>query len=201
MITAGAKAHNHLTGSDWEVIEADAETGARGVLLRVTCPVGAAPDVIRHIHQDWHEDFTILSGTCSYRLGRNVGSATAGETIAMPPGVPHVHPWNSGDEPLVYEHRAIFPEPRPGAVEDTLGVFFTGFARSKVPGRYFANGLPRNPLLLVAVGRKLGKHGSYLAALPIMGQKVTNATLGAILEALGMRAIDPDVIATLPRTK
>ena len=199
MITKGTRAHNHLTGSDWEVLEADAETGARGFLLRVKCPVGAAPDVIRHIHNDWHEDFTILSGNCAYRIGKDVRSASAGDVISMPPGRPHVHPWNTGTEPLVYEHRATFPGPRPGALDDTFGVFFTAFERSKVRGRFLSNGLPVNPLMLVAMGRRLGRHGNYLAALPIAGQKFTNATLGALVAALGVEPIDHDLIAALPR--
>lgn len=194
MIAKGTTAINRATGSRWEVLEGAAETGARGFSIKVTCPAGAAPDVMEHIHQEWEESFEIVQGDARYSLGGAAGTATSGDTVRMPPRIKHVHPWNGGDESLVYIQRAVFPAPQPGALEDTFGVFFTLFGMAEEPGRLTKSGLPRNPLVFAAAGRVLGKYNNFDAALPIAAQKIAAATVGRLALALGAKAIDPAYI-------
>ena len=106
----------------------------------------------------------------------------------MPPGVPHVHPWNTGSGVMVFRHTNEFGASTPEAVHDVLGAFATinGLARE---GRIGKNGVPKNPLQAAATIRTLTKHGGFDAVLPISPQLAVSATLGRLAEALGYRAV------------
>ena len=108
----------------------------------------------------------------------------------MPPGVPHVHPWNTGSGIMVYRQTNDFGETNPNAVHDVLGVFATinGLARE---GRIGQKGLPKNPLQFAATLRTLTKHGGFDANVPIPVQRALSAPLGRLAEALGYRGVDP----------
>jgi uncharacterized RmlC-like cupin family protein len=172
------------------VTETDVETGATGFSLEVTCAAGMGPAILEHFHESWTETFEILSGTAQYRLGGKLLKAMAGETIVMPPRVPHVHPWAEGAGPMTYRQTSKFSTPNRDAVQDTLGSFATvnGLARE---GKVNAEGLPSNPLQLAATLRMLGKHGGYSTQLPVAAQKVLSSTLGLFAEALGYRGRYP----------
>lgn len=106
----------------------------------------------------------------------------------MPPGVSHVHPWNTGTGAMVYRQTNDFGEVDPGAVHDVLGVFATinGLARE---GKIGKRGLPKNLLQFAATLRTLVRHGGYDAKVPIALQRVLSATLGRVAEALGYRGV------------
>jgi quercetin dioxygenase-like cupin family protein len=188
MIQAGFTMVSPLTQSRTVVIATDAETGGAGFTLEVTCLPGMGPNVMEHLHEAWTETFEILSGRAQYRLGGKHLKAEAGETIVMPPPVPHVHPWNAGAGEMTYRQTSRFETPSRQAVQDTLGSFATmnGLARE---GKVDARGLPRNPLQLAAILRTLGRHGGYSTRLPIPAQKLLSATLGRFAEALGYRGV------------
>jgi mannose-6-phosphate isomerase-like protein (cupin superfamily) len=189
MIRAGFTMVSPLTQSRTVVTATDVETGGMGFTLEVTCLPGMGPNVLEHRHETWTETFEILSGRAQYRLGGKHLVAQAGETIVMPPRVPHVHPWNAGAGEMVYRQTSRFETPSREAVQDTLGSFATlnGLARE---GKVDARGLPRHPLQLAATLRTLGKHGGYSTRLPIPAQRLLSATLGRFAEALGYRGVD-----------
>jgi mannose-6-phosphate isomerase-like protein (cupin superfamily) len=189
MISAGFETTDPITHTRLVVVKGARETAGRGWVTEVHCPEGAAPWGAAHVHRTWTETFQILQGTASYRLGTDVQTLRPGETVVMPPGVAHVHPWNIGSGVMVFRHTNDFGASTPDAVHDVLGAFATlnGLARD---GRLAKNGMPKNPLQAAATIRTLTKHGGFDAVVPIPLQLAVGATLGRLAEALGYRAID-----------
>ena len=188
MISPGFETTDPITGTRIVVLKGARETGGRGWETEVHCPEGAAPWVKAHVHRTWTETFEIVQGSASYRLGREVHPLRAGERVTMPPGVPHVHPWNTGPGVMIHRQINDFGAATPDAVDEVLGVFVTlhGLARE---GRIGKQGLPKNPLQAAATIRTLNKHGGFDAAVPIPLQLGLSATLGRLAEALGYRAV------------
>jgi mannose-6-phosphate isomerase-like protein (cupin superfamily) len=188
MIRPGFETTDPITQTRLVVVKGAEETAGRGWVTEVHCPPGAAPWVAAHLHRTWTETFEVLQGTARYQLGAVVHPLRTGETIIMPPGVPHIHPWNTGLGVMVYRHTNDFGTSSPEAVYEVLGAFATinGLARE---GRIGKKGIPKNPLQAAATIRTLTKHGGFDAAVPIPLQLGLSATLGRLAEAFGYRAV------------
>ena len=186
MIRAGFETTDPRTQTRTVVVKAAEDTGGRGWVLEVHCPEGAPATNVAHVHKTWVETFEILEGTAACLLGGEQQTLRKGDNVLMPPGVPHVHPWNTGAGEMIYRQTNDFGATTPDAVTDVLGALATlnGLARE---GRVGKRGLPRNPLQFVATGRTYTKYGVYDAAVPIPIQKGLAATLGRLAEALGYR--------------
>ena len=188
MIGAGFETTDPISKTRLVVVKGAGETAGRGWVIELYCPEGAGPWVAAHVHRTWTETFEILQGTASYRLGTAVHTLRAGESVVMPPGVPHVHPWNTGSGLMVHRQTNDFGAATPEAVHEVLGAFATinGLARE---GRIGKKGLPKNPLQLAATIRMLTKHGGFDATVPIPLQLAVSATFGRLAGALGYRAV------------
>jgi mannose-6-phosphate isomerase-like protein (cupin superfamily) len=188
MIGAGFETTDPITKTRFVVVKGAQETAGRGWVLEHHCPEGAAPMVLPHVHPTWTEIFELLQGDASYRLGSAEHALRPGETVTMPPGVPHVHPWNAGSGVVVYRQTTDFGAAMPGAVHEVLGAFATinGLARE---GRIGKKGIPKNPLQAAATIRTLTRNGAFDAGLPIPFQLAVGATFGRLAEALGYRAV------------
>jgi len=193
MIRAGFTVTNSRTGSQTTVLEGDAETQSRGWLLETRCPPKAPPDITEHFHLTWTETFEIISGQAHYKLNGVRRTATAGETIVMPPKQLQMHPWNAGETELVYRQRDDFGGVNPQAVQDVLGVFATlaGLARE---GKLDKQGRPTDPFQMAITLRVLCSHGGYDASLPVPVQQFLSATLGRLAGMLGYRAVYPQYV-------
>lgn len=188
MISPGFETTDPITQTRIVVIQGARETSGRGWVIEVHCPQGAAPAFLAHLHRTWTETFEILEGSATCRLGARELSLAAGESIVMPPKVPHVHPWNTGSGVMVYRQTNDFGASTPEAVHDVLGAFATMFGLAR-EGRAGRRGMPKNLLQFAATGRALNKHGGFDAAVPIPFQLGLSATLGRLAEALGYRAV------------
>jgi mannose-6-phosphate isomerase-like protein (cupin superfamily) len=74
--------------------------GDRSVLSHArTLPPGTGR-FAAHRHLDYEEQWLVYSGTAGYKQGRERGTLVAGEKLILPPGTPHVDPYNDSDEPL-----------------------------------------------------------------------------------------------------
>lgn len=190
LIRQGVTIHNPLTQSQTVVLESDQETQGMGWLLEVTCQPNTKPDIAEHRHLTWTETFEIMSGIAHYSLDGKQQTLKAGESFRVKPNQAHIHPWNAGDQPMVYRQRNLFAQANPAAVQDVLGVFAT-VADLARQGKVNAEGLPKNPLQLAATARTLGRYGGYDTRMPIPMQKVLSATLGRLAELLGYRGVYP----------
>jgi hypothetical protein len=60
-----------------------------------------------HVHPGVEQRSVLLDGGAArYRLGRRAGTLTAGEELIIPPGAPHVDPYNAADQPVTV--RSVF---------------------------------------------------------------------------------------------
>jgi mannose-6-phosphate isomerase-like protein (cupin superfamily) len=188
VIGKGFVIENPTTHSRVTVLEGEAETGGRGWLLENRRVPHTGADVPEHVHLRWTETFEILSGTATYKLNHETKTAAAFDVIVMPPRLPHIHPWNTGDTELVYRQRTEYGTPDPLAMEDVLGALATraGLARE---GKCDEQGRPRHPLQLAASLKLLNKHGGYDASIPMFVQDLLGVTLGTVGNLLGYKAV------------
>jgi mannose-6-phosphate isomerase-like protein (cupin superfamily) len=190
MIRPGFVIENPNTHTRVIVLETEAETDGRGWLLEHHIPPRMRPDVPEHLHLTWTETFEIVSGRAFYILNKEKKSAKAGESIVMPPGVSHVHPWNAGETELIYRQRDDFGTVSPYAAQDVLGVFATraGLVRD---GLCDKRGRPKNPFQLAVTVKLLTSYGGYDAGVSITMQNFVGATLGTVGKFLGYTAVIP----------
>lgn len=96
---AGEKIENPLTGEEILFVRTAAETD--GELLELedvwSRPGQRAPE---HVHPEMEERWELLSGLAAFRIGGVERTATAGEVVVAPAGVPHLA-WNAGEKPVV----------------------------------------------------------------------------------------------------
>jgi quercetin dioxygenase-like cupin family protein len=78
---------NPATG-EWIEYTAVAEDN-NGELVRFTWRSVPGGVISEHIHPDQEERFTIVSGETTFTVSGEPHLATAGQTIVVPPGVPH----------------------------------------------------------------------------------------------------------------
>lgn len=168
--------------------ETEAETGGKGWLLEHHFPPRVSANVPEHVHLTWTETFEIVCGSAMYQLNKERKSAFAGDVIVMPPGQPHIHPWNTGDTELVYRQRDDFGGVSMNAVQDVMGVFATraGLSRDGLTDKL---GRPKNPFQLAVTLKLLSSYGGYDASVSIPAQKFIAATLGTLGELLGYNAV------------
>ena len=186
MIHAGLSTVNPVTHTRTTVLEANAETQGAGWLLELHSPPKAAPELPEHIHFNLTETFEMLAGQASYVLDGVAHTTQAGETFVFPARVRHLHPWNTGDTELVYRQRGQYDQPNLQMVEDILGLRPTqaGLARDGKNTGGLASGLQR-----IVTAKLLARWGTSLTRPPLPVQKVLFATVGALAEALGYRAV------------
>lgn len=194
MIGVGFTATEPRTGTQFEFVEVERNADGDDFILECRCPAGAGPWVLEHVHLAWEERFEILAGEGQYMLDGQTATARAGETVVMPPGLKHVHPWSEGDSDLIYRQVARFEAPNAEAVSEVFGAFATLFGLAR-EGKVNKKGLPKNPLQFAATLRTLVKHEGFDASVPIPVQRALAATLGRLAEARGYRSSYPRYLA------
>ena len=190
MTLDNAKVTNSRTGTVFEILE----LGETRVVMRYTMQPGMQrPDIAKHFHTHWDEEFQVLEGQGDYVLGGETGVVKAGETLAMPKGISHIHPWNTGTDVMVMDQTATVDPLHSGAIRETLGLIFSIY-KAESEGRIALDkaGLPKNPLKFAATGRIFARGGSYDARFPKVAQDVGAATMGRLVQALGVDMIDPE---------
>lgn len=191
MRLAGLMLHNPRTGVVAQVLDADEQGGSR-FTLEYTVPHAGGPFIDAHLHQHWTESFEVLSGRARYCLGRADADLLEGQSVTLAPGVPHVHPWNIGADPLRVRQTTTLLRPDPEAIRDTFRAFamLSWLTRE---GKVDARGKP-HPLQGALILRSLQRHGGYLAGPPIPVQRVLFGLLAMLGERRGYVAFDPHCV-------
>ncbi len=189
MIKAGYAIENPQAGVRAVVLKTQAETQGNGFQVEYFYRPYSGQDLPAHYHLWWEEKFEILSGTCTYSLDGVQNTAKAGDSIILPAGKAHIHPWNTGDEALHVIQTDTFEHASPEAVIDTLNTIVTQYGLAQ-DGKVGKDGKP-NALQLAVSMQVLLKHGGYLAGMPPAVQNVMFGVLGALGRALGYRASYP----------
>ena len=134
-----------------------------------------------HVHPSQEERFVVLEGSYGYRIGDRTGTASPGETVVCPIGVPHSQ-WNAGPDVMriYYEHRP--------ALESAELFFETYFGLSR-EGKLLPNG--DMPLLQAAVLLTAVSDFVHIASPPLIVQKIAFPVLAAVGRASGYRSRYP----------
>lgn len=166
----------------------EAPPGTRlGIEYRVA--PGGAREMVAHFHPRLAESFQVLSGEGSYRLGRDILPVTAGQTVELPAGVPHIHPWNTGREELHFIQTIHSPRPAVEAMQ-RVETIFRSLAAMARDGKVNRQGLPRNPLHAAVIIQGLQPE-TYLEGLPAGAQSVLVGGLAWLGKLLGYRLSYP----------
>ncbi|HEY1012698.1 MAG TPA: cupin domain-containing protein [Herpetosiphonaceae bacterium] len=189
MIEPGFVIDNPFSRSRVEILPCEDLERGTGWLLEVRRPPGAGPDNSEHRHATWTESFEIIAGSAAYKLDGAEGRLAAGESLSMPPGRWHIHPWNAGDSELVFRQHATFAPADRRAFREVFGGFAT-IADLARQGKLRGHGRPNNPLRMAATLRLSLRYGRQDAATPFWVQRLVSATLGTLAEAIGLGAID-----------
>jgi mannose-6-phosphate isomerase-like protein (cupin superfamily) len=176
---------NPLQGMEVRVLETPDDTAGTRFRLEVrVAPFRGEGAVAEHLHTTARERFRVLAGRARYRLGGVEGELSAGESIDMPAGIAHVHPWNIGSEELVFEQEGHLDPPdreKANAALIALATLF-GLARE---GKVNAAGLPN--LLQLAVIVTTTMPATFVTSVPMAAQRLLFPALAAVGRGLGYR--------------
>jgi quercetin dioxygenase-like cupin family protein len=187
MATSGVTIENPVTRERLTFLATRRETS--GEFLRfehIFAPGGFVPAA--HFHPQQEERFEVLSGSPRFRLGEEERAARPGETLVVPPGVPHTW-WNAGED----ETRVIV-EVRPALRTEVIFETHYGLARD---GKLNKKALP-NPLLAAVLAQEFKdevrvapQREILLSRLPAPVIAILIATLAPLGRLLGYRGTYP----------
>jgi mannose-6-phosphate isomerase-like protein (cupin superfamily) len=180
MATAGQCLENPITGERIVFLQTAQESeGARVVIDHFLRP--HTPTFSEHVQLNQEERFEIISGSASYRINGVKRQAHAGEIIIVPPGTPHMNPWNESDTDLHFRHTT---SPDLGSER----FFETLFSLAR-DGKTNARG-EVNLLQVIVIGDALASQ-TYRTGIPMSVQRVLIRVLAVIGRWLGYRAHYP----------
>jgi quercetin dioxygenase-like cupin family protein len=180
MVRVGDVIENPATGETMTFLLTGSETA--GELLRIDMRVRPHGFVAsEHIHPDQEEQFHIVSGEITLRIGGEERRYRAGHRITIPAGTPHVW-WNSGSDEL----RVLLEFRKAGRFAEFITTFFA-LARA---GKTTQHGIPTNPLQLAVT---FAEYGDVIRGTrpPWLIQQLLFAVLNPIGRMLGYRADVP----------
>ena len=150
---------------------------SNGELVRFTWRSMPGGVVSEHVHPHQEERFTIVSGEAAFTLNGKPITATAGETIVVPPGVPH----SEGNLGTVEITGVVELRPALHTKE-----FHEALAGLVADGRTTSRGAPKNPLQLGATFWHF-RHESRVTSPPIWVQNLVFPPLWAAAKVFGLR--------------
>jgi hypothetical protein len=177
-------------GQRARILTLPADTGGRSFALEyINRPYAGQFALPVHFHPTWTESFDILSGEARYRVGREEHRAGPGETVVMPPGVAHLHPWSCGNTGLHVRHTAVADPPDLRGLTASIQAILTIFGLAG-QGRVNRRGAPN--LLQLAVLARATMPATYVAGPPVAVQRVIITALAALGRAVGYRLSYPE---------
>jgi quercetin dioxygenase-like cupin family protein len=172
---------NSVTRERAAVLLSAAESGGKLVRSELWTPPGARV-AFPHTHPGQTERFEVLEGKLGVRKGKETFTASAGESITIPPGTVHDW-WTEGDTPA----RVLVEVTPAGRFEEAIMTSW-GLAAA---GHTNADGRPS--LLQLAL---LGKEWSDTlqpTSPPAWVQRLLSGTLGPIARLRGLRGAYPEL--------
>jgi quercetin dioxygenase-like cupin family protein len=179
MARSGVTIENPVTRERLTFLATGRETD--GELLRfehIFAPGGFVPAA--HLHPQQEERFEVLSGSPRFRIGEEERAARPGETLVVPPGVPHTW-WNAGED----ETRVVV-EVRPALRTEVIFETHYGLARD---GKLNKKALP-NPLSAAVLAQEFEDEVRVAPQKDILLSRLPPpviAILIAVLAPLGRR--------------
>ena len=189
MAAAGQTFENPITGE--RMVFDTTARDSNGLLLEIEFFIqpNTGRGLPAHFHPSFDERFEILSGSARYIVGDVEHPADAGDEIVLPRGIPHIHPWNVGNDVLHVRKITQLDKPDKDLLLKSEAFFETLYALAQ-EGKTGADGLPKNLLQKVVVGQAL-EPASYSATPPIWIQGPLFGLLAAIGRAFGYSGYYP----------
>ena len=173
MVNVGDVLHNRVTGERFTVLEIPRDERDWG-RTEILFPPGASGPP-RHVHVRTEERVAVLEGELTVSLGRRRDRRVLrpGESLALPPGLPHRF-WNPGDRPVRFAGEA-----RPAVA---LGAALLRLCQLAEQGKLTRRGAPKNPLELALL---FEASELYLTGVPIALQRPLQRRLAALARRRG----------------
>jgi mannose-6-phosphate isomerase-like protein (cupin superfamily) len=181
LVALGTEIESPQTGERLTFLSTADSSG--GELFRAELTMQPGDYVVRsHIHPKQEERFVVLEGRWGWKRGRETGVAEVGESVAIPPGVPH-HQWNAGDGPV-----RVYQEHRPALT--AAEVFFETYYGLSRDGKLTDSGDVR-PLQAAVL---LPEVGDFIrpTSPPLFMQDALFGVLAVIARRRGYRARYPE---------
>jgi len=169
---------NPATG-EWITYTAIAQDNS-GALVRFNWRSVPGGVITEHIHPHQEERFTIITGEAHFTLDGKELVARAGETVVVPPGVPH----SEGNPGPAEIDGVVELRPALRAKE-----FHEAIAGLVTDGKTTPRGAPKSPLQLGATFWHF-RHESRVTSPPVWVQNLTLPPLWALAKLLGVRPYD-----------
>ena len=170
-----------VSGQRWVFRKTGAETG--GEFLEADLYVSAGGFVRSHAHPTQEETFTGVEGTFVLDVGGESNALGPGESVVVPPRVPHGFRRAAGSSRLLVTVRPAL------ALDD----YFRAYLGLSRDGRISlpSSGLPRG---LLQIGLVMDRYAPEIAApgLPLGLQRKTWAALAALGRKRGLKASFPE---------
>src|SRR2546423_3655198 len=100
MATAGQVFENPVTGERMLFVKTGYETNGTILEIEFFIRPGSGRGLAAHFHPYFDERIEVIAGTARYKLGNIELPTQAGELLMLPENVPHIHPWNTGNNTL-----------------------------------------------------------------------------------------------------
>jgi mannose-6-phosphate isomerase-like protein (cupin superfamily) len=152
-------------------------TPDRAVLERLMPPGTGKTDA--HLHRDFAQVFEVVEGTASCSVDGAEGTLSAGESVDIPRGVPHVDPYNPGPGPLVVRN-VVTPAGR------FVDVYVSSWGRALEEGRL--NSQDEFTFLGLAVMLAEARGDSWAAGPPMALQRLAVPVAARLGRLRGHRA-------------
>jgi mannose-6-phosphate isomerase-like protein (cupin superfamily) len=190
MVTSGQTFENPVTGERMTFVKAGCDTDWMLQEIEFVIPPGSQRGLVAHFHLDFDERFEILEGTASYTLGDVESFAQAGDTIFMPRKVPHIHPWNIGQDVLRVRKITQLDTPQPQLLLASAAFFESLYALAQQK-KVKPNGLPSSLFQTFVLLQAL-EPSAYVAITPPMIppviQSMIQKPIFGLLAAIGRAA-------------
>ena len=158
MATAGQTFENPVTGERMVFHRTAHETNGSVLDIEFFVKASTGKGLATHIHPYFAEQIEIIEGSAHYRVGNDVLSTSTGDTFTLPQNVPHIHPWNTGNDVLRWRKITQLDRPDMQLLLASASFFESLYALAQ-RGKVKKNGLPKNPLQTIVL-----LHGRLLAA-------------------------------------
>lgn len=111
MAYAGQSITHPTLGITMDFIKTHKETNGIGWEVNYSIDPNSGKELKPHIHLHSDEWFQILKGSGRYVLNGKERRCEVGDEIYIPAGKPHIHPWNTGNQPLVMRNLFLINHP------------------------------------------------------------------------------------------
>jgi mannose-6-phosphate isomerase-like protein (cupin superfamily) len=156
-------------------------------------PCAGRPRYPPHFHPNYHEKIEIVEGTAFCICDGEIIKVQAGEVIDLPPGTPHVHPWNDDDTELKIIQTTSSAIPDAEGIDTTMHGF-VALAYLARRGQTNQHSIPTNPFQVAAI-LEATLPNTYSTGIPMPVQNFAIRLMAGVGRLLGYKAFPDDLTA------